>query len=63
MSDKDGKPKVHSIPDSSLVNRGGHSVLHGGRLGDCPQTSVSATDLSSRNFNDLPVFSLCHLSR
>lgn len=62
-SDKDGKPKVHSIPGSSLVNAGGYSVLQGGRLGDCPQTSVSATELSSRNFNDLPVFGLCHLSR
>lgn len=38
-SDKDGKPKVHSIPDSSLVNAGGHSVPQGGRLGDCLQTS------------------------
>lgn len=29
LSDKDGKPKVHSIPDSSLVNRWGHLVLQG----------------------------------
>lgn len=35
LSDKDGEPKVHSIPDSSLVNEGG-SVLLGCRLSDCP---------------------------
>lgn len=59
QSDKDGKPKVHSVPDSSLANRGGTQCSTGAGC-DCPQTSVSATDLL-QEFKDLPVFSLCHL--
>lgn len=59
--DKDGKPKVHSIPGSSLANRGGTQCFTGAGWVTAPRHQCLL--LISRNFKDLPVFSLCHLSR
>lgn len=56
------KPKVHSIPNF-LVNGGGGSLSAPREQAGWLPHKHQPLLLISRNFNDLSVFKLCHLSR